>query len=141
MVLGACASLMLLAAGSAGAQDKKPVATLALSEGRVAVGVGYSWGSGTLTFKGKKYPVQVEGLSVGEVGVSKATAQGEVFDLKKVEDFSGTYTAGEAGATMGGGAGVTAMKNQNGVVIHLKSTTQGASLKLAASGIRLSVKT
>jgi hypothetical protein len=109
MVLGACASLMLLAAGSAGAQDKKPVATLALSEGRVAVGVGYSWGSGTLTFKGKKYPVQVEGLSVGEVGVSKATAQGEVFDLKKVEDFSGTYTAGEAGATMGGGAGVTAM--------------------------------
>src|SRR5262245_27433275 len=120
MVLGAGASLMFLAARSAVAQDKKPAATLALSEGRVAVGVGYSWGSGTLTYKGKKYPVQVEGLSVGEVGVSKATAHGEVFDLKKVEDFSGTYTAGEAGATMGGGAGVTAMKNQNGVVIHLK---------------------
>jgi hypothetical protein len=29
------------------------------------------------------------------------------------------------------------MKNQNGVVIHLTSTTQGASLKLAASGVRL----
>jgi hypothetical protein len=32
------------------------------------------------------------------------------------------------------------MKNQNGVVIKLKSTTQGAHLKLAAEGIRLSVQ-
>jgi hypothetical protein len=32
------------------------------------------------------------------------------------------------------------MKNQNGVVIHLKSTTQGANLKLAAEGLKLSVQ-
>jgi len=32
------------------------------------------------------------------------------------------------------------MKNQTGVVIELKSTTQGASLELAAAGIRLSVE-
>ena len=32
------------------------------------------------------------------------------------------------------------MKNQNGVVIELVSTTQGASLKLAASGIRLALE-
>jgi hypothetical protein len=31
------------------------------------------------------------------------------------------------------------MRNQNGVVIEMKSTTQGASLKLAASGLKLSV--
>jgi hypothetical protein len=31
------------------------------------------------------------------------------------------------------------MKNQNGVVIEMTSTTQGASLKLAASGLRLTV--
>jgi hypothetical protein len=31
------------------------------------------------------------------------------------------------------------MKNQNGVVIELKSTTQGASLKPAAEGLKLSV--
>jgi hypothetical protein len=34
---------------------------------------------------------------------------------------------------------VTAMKNQNGVVIEMKSTTLGASLKLAAAGVKLSV--
>jgi hypothetical protein len=31
------------------------------------------------------------------------------------------------------------MRNQNGVVIELTSTTQGASLKAATSGLRLSV--
>ena len=39
-----------------------------------------------------------------------------------------------------GGAGAAIMKNQNGVVIELVSTTQGASLKLAASGIRLALE-
>ena len=63
-----------------------------------------------------------------------------VFDLKKLEDFSGNYTAGGVGATAGGGAGATIMKNQNGVIIELTSTTQGASLKLAASGIRLTLE-
>jgi hypothetical protein len=139
----AVASLLLLAGGPGGAQDKqkaKPSGTIELSEGQVAVGIGYTWGGGTLTYKGKKYPVKVEGLSVGEVGIAKATARGDVFDLNKLEDFNGNYTAGGAGATLGGGAGITAMKNQNGVVIHLKSTTQGANLKLAASGIKLTLK-
>ena|SRR5215475_8089078 len=137
MVLGA---LGWLAGGFVGAQEKKkPDATLELSEGSVAVGIGWSWGKGTLTYKGKKYPVKVDGLSVGEVGVTRATARGNVFDLKKLDDFNGTYTAGGAGATVGGGAGVTIMRNQNGVVIEMKSTTQGASLKLAASGLQLSL--
>ena len=121
------------------AEAKKPDATLTLTEGSVAVGIGYSWGKGTLTYQGKKHPVKVEGLSVGEVGVTRATATGNVYNLKKLADFDGNYVAGGAEATVAGGAGVTAMKNQNGVVIELKSTTQGASLKLAAEGIKLSV--
>ena len=105
----------------------------------MAVGIGYSWGKGTLDYQGKKHPVKVEGLSVGEVGVTRATGAGSVYDLKKLADFDGNYVAGGAEATVGGGAGVTGMKNQNGVVIELKSTTQGASLKLAAQGIKVSV--
>ena len=61
-------------------------------------------------------------------------------DLKRLADFDGNYTAGAAGATIGGGMGLATMKNQNGVVIELKSTTQGASLELAAASIRLSVE-
>jgi hypothetical protein len=137
--LVAVGGLVSLLFGLAAAQAKKPDATITLSEGTVAVGIGFSWGKGTLTYQGKTYPLKVQGLSVGEVGIDRATATGNVFNLKKLADFDGNFVAGGAGATVGGGAGVTAMKNQNGVVIELKSTTQGASLKLAAEGIKLAV--
>jgi len=138
--LVAVGSLVSLLVGLVSAQAKKPAdAILTLTEGSVAVGIGYSWGKGTLDYQGKKHAVKVEGLSVGEVGVTRATGLGSVYNLKKLADFDGNYVAGGAEATVAGGAGVTVMKNQNGVVIELKSTTQGASLKLAAEGIKLSV--
>lgn len=133
-------SLVSLVAGLAGAQAKKPDATVRLSKGAVALGIGFSWGEGTLTFQGKNHPFKVEGLSVGELGIKRATAKGDVFNLTKLEDFSGNYAAAGAGATVGGGAGATIMRNQNGVEIRLVSTTQGASLKLAAEGLRLTLK-
>jgi hypothetical protein len=138
--LVAVGSVVSVLAGLALAQAKKPDATLSLTEGTVGVGIGFSWGKGTLSYKGKTYPVKVDGLSVGDVGIQSATATGNVYSLKKIEDFDGNYTAAGAGATVGGGAGITAMRNQNGVVIELKSTTQGANLKLAAEGLKLSVQ-
>jgi hypothetical protein len=118
----------------------KPDATLTMSEGQVAVGIGWSWGKGTLSYKGKKYEFKVDGLSVVDIGISKATSKGKVFNLKKIEDFDGIYTAVAAEGTVAGGAGVTKMKNQNGVVIELVSTTQGANLKLAAEGVKFAIK-
>jgi hypothetical protein len=131
--------MLSLVGGSAVAQDKKADATLKLTQGSVAAGVGFSWGKGTLSYKGKTYPVKVEGLSVGEVGVNRAEAAGSVYNLSKLQALNGNYTAAAAGATVGGGAGVAAMKNQNGVVIEMKSMTQGASLKLAAEGVKLTI--
>jgi hypothetical protein len=133
-------SLFLCLSGMAMAQDKEPDAYLELSEGSVALGIGYSWGEGTLAYQGKKYPVEVKGLSVIDVGVTKVTAFGKVYGLKKLEDFNGNYTAATAEGTLGGGAGATTMKNQNGVVIDLFTTTKGLNLKLAPSGISLKLK-
>ena len=118
----------------------KPDATLMMSEGQVALGRGWSWGKGTLSYKGKKYEFKVDGLSVIDVGITKATSKGKVFNLKKIEDFNGIYTAMAAEGTLAGGAGVTKMKNQNGVVIELVSTTQGANIKLAAEGVKFAIK-
>jgi hypothetical protein len=42
----------------------------------MAAGVGFSWGNRVLTYDGKAYPVQVEGLSVGEVGDAAVGALG-----------------------------------------------------------------
>jgi len=139
-VLVVLASVLSVMSASGRAQDKQPDATIDLSEGRVAAGIGFSWGDGTLTYKGNKHKVAVEGLSIGEVGITRASAQGKVFNLQKLEDFSGNYTAAGVGATLGGGANATVMKNQKGVTIEMVSSTQGASLKLATSGIKLTLK-
>lgn len=126
-------------AREAAAKDK-PDATLRLESRSVAVGVGFSWGSGTLTYKGKRYPVKVDGLTVGAAGVKRVTANGSVYHLNKLEDFDGTYTAVSAGATVGGGGGVSSMRNQNGVVINLGSTQRGVSFTVGMSGVTLSVE-
>ncbi len=128
-----------LIAGPAWTQEK-PDATLSFSGGSVSAGIGYSWGSGTLSYQGKDYAFSVDGLSVGAVGATSVTASGEVYHLKNLGDFNGNYTAATASATLGGGAGGTAMQNQAGVVIRLVSTTQGLDFKLAASGVKISLK-
>ena len=136
------AVLALFVASAHGQEPKKtPDGTVEFSGGSVAAGVGYSWGSGTLTYKGVKYPITVDGLSAGaEAGVTSITASGSVYNLKKLEDFDGNYTAAGTGATVGGGASVVTMKNQNGVVIDSVSTTQGLKLSLAAGGVKIRIK-
>jgi hypothetical protein len=130
-------SLVVALAGLAAAQSE--TGTLQLSEGSVAAGIGFSWGNGTLTYNGKTYPVKVQGLSVGQVGVQRATAVGTVSNLGKLADFSGTYFAIGTDATVAGGGGITMMRNQNGVVVEMKSTAQGADLKFGVDGVRLTL--
>lgn len=138
-MLGAIAALGLVLSVAQAAD--KPDATLKLSGGSVAAGIGYSWAEGTLTYKGKTYQVEVSGLSVGgDLGASKSETSGEVYHLSKLADFDGNYTAATAGATAGGGASATAMKNQNGVTINLVSTTKGLKFSLAASGVSMKIK-
>ena len=135
-------AMLFALSGVVCAQEKKkqPDATLTLSEGQVGLGIGWSWGSGTLTYKGKQYKFKVDGLSVGDVGISQASAAGKVYNLKKLSDFTGNYAAAAAQATVGGGAGASTMKNQNGVVIELVSTTQGVNFKFAAEGVKFTLE-
>jgi len=118
----------------------KTTGKVTLASKSVAVGVGVSWGDGVLEYRGKKYPFTVEGLSVVDLGVSKVTARGDVKNLKKLEDFSGNYTAAVAGGAAGGGAGVAALKNENGVEMDLIATTQGVKLALAGAGVSIKLK-
>jgi len=137
VVLGMVAALAGLAL--AAETEKTPDATLTLSEGQVAVGIGWSWGKGVLTLKGKDYPFKVGGLSVLDVGITNAKAEGKIYNLKKLEDFNGTYVSAAAEATLGVGAGATAMKNDKGVVIYLFPITKGVNLKLAGEGVKFTL--
>ncbi len=111
-----------------------------LSTGHVAAGIGFSWGGGKLTVAGKEYPLEVEGLSVGSVGISKATAWGKVYKLQNLTDINGTYTAIGTGMTVGGGASVITMKNQNGVVIDLNTAAQGVHFTFATAGVTIKLE-
>ena len=123
--------------------EHQPDATLRLSFKSVAVGVGFSSGSGTLTYKGKVYPVKVKGLSVGKVGVTSSSAYGEVFNLKHLEDFNGHYDVGGAGTrgvTVGAGKSGTLMSNQAGVIVRVSSTQQGVSVNATGGGVDMQLQ-
>jgi len=109
--------------------------TATFSGGAIAAGVGYTWGNGVLHFHGKNYPFTVNGLSVNDIGVDHIEGAGEVYNLHNPADFAGNYIAAGAGATLAGGGLVAALENQNGVIIHFHSTTQGIRLNLSANGI------
>ncbi len=134
-------ALALLLPATTGAQGPlgPPSATLRLESTSVAIGVGRSWGNGTLRFQDKDHEFKVSGLSLADVGVSKVTATGEVWGLEKLEDFNGTYNGVDLGVTVAGGAGGIAMRNENGVYIKMRSAGRGVKLSIATHGTKLTL--
>ena len=122
------------------AADPAPSGTIKLTSKSVAVGIGVTWGDGTLTFGGKPYAFSVEGLSVVDLGVSDVTTSGEVFHLKNVADLNGTYASAEIGAAVVKGENDTIMKNEKGVVLRLHGTQKGARLTLGPGGVKIKLK-
>ena len=136
--LVALASLVMFSLAMAA--EQAPSGTIKLTSKSVAVGVGVTWGDGTLTFGGKPYAFSVEGLSVVDLGISEISTSGEVFNLKNVADLSGTYAAAEIGAAVVKGENDTIMKNNKGVIIRLHGTQKGARLTLGPGGVTIKVK-
>lgn len=135
--------LGLLGAGPALAKGSKgpaPSGSVKIEKTSVGLGVGGSWGGGTLTYKGKRYPFSVEGLDVGGIGFSKTSMNGTVYNLKNLADFNGTYTSVGASATVGGGGSVSTMQNQNGVKIRMGGTSEGLRFKAGVDGLKLQLK-
>ena len=107
--------------------------------GAVAVGIGYQWGNGVLTWRGAQHPFRVNGLSVVDVGITRLSATGRVRNLHRLEDFSGNYVAASAGAAVAGGVSATTLRNQNGVTLEGISTQQGVRLTLAPAGVSVTL--
>lgn len=136
IVLLAC---VLVEVRPVAAQDI-PTGTVEFSGGSVAVGIGYSWGSGTLLYHGRRYPMKIDGLSIVHVGANGYTASGTVYHLTNLSDFDGVYGAVSAGAAIAGGATATTMKNDHGVVIEMVSTDVGLNFQLGPKGVTLTLE-
>ena len=120
-----------------------PDGTIKVSSRMVAQGIGLSWGEGVLTYKGRDYPFtfQATGLFRDvDTKIAAAELSGQVFDLKKPEDFGGNYRKVEAQTSESGSASRATMKNQNGVVVNLMSTVEGRKFNLAREGMEIELK-
>lgn len=133
-----------LVGGLALAADAKktPDGTVSIDSTQFALVLGGSTGGGKLTYKGKEYDFKLAGLTVGiNAGVTTIEAAGEVYDLKDVSKFPGTYTQWDASATLGGGAGALYLKNENGVVMKLVSRNKGLQINVgSANGVKVEMK-
>jgi len=117
-----------------------PVGKVVLTVKSADVGVGYTWGDGTLKFGHHTYAFTVKGGTIAAVGYSKVIGQGTVYNLKHLRDFDGTYAAVNGEATAGEGLGGQVLKNGNGVAIKIETVSKGARLAAAAQGIELTIK-
>jgi hypothetical protein len=120
--------------------EEMPSGTITFNGGAIAVGVGYTWGTGTLVFQEKNYPFSLDGLSIVDVGAAEIEGAGDVYNIMSPAQFSGNYVAAGIGATIAGGGSVVALRNQNGVVIRIHTTQQGLKFNLSASGVSIQLK-
>ena len=124
------------------AEGAIPSAYLWLSGGAVAIGIGYTWGHGTLYYSKdqKQYRFKLSGVSIVDVGGAGINAEGEVYNLSSPTDLSGDYTAITAGVTLIEGGSLAYLKNDKGVVIKLHSQTGGLRFNLSANGMKITLQ-
>jgi len=135
MPILAMAALLLLAVAPGQAQEARGTVTIDLTG--IGAGLGVSWGSGTLRYEGRSYPFSIQGLKVGDIGISTQRAVGTVYYLRNLADFSGNYAAVGAGMAVAGGMAGMTMQNQRGVLIDLYSVQQGVQLNLGPQGFTI----
>ncbi len=136
----ALAAFLLLAVTPGSAQAPYyAVGSVSIDMTSVAAGVGFSSGSGVLMWQGKRILFKIDGLSVGNVGISSISAVGNVYNMNNVSQFPGNYAAVGAGVTLAGGVAGLKMQNQSGVIINLYAVQQGVQLNIGPQGFNISL--
>jgi hypothetical protein len=129
-------------AGSPVAEGSIPAGYVWFSGGSVAVGIGYTWGHGTLYYSKdqQQYKFKLSGVSIADVGGAGINAEGEVYNLHNPADLAGSYSAVTAGITAIEGGSLAYLKNDKGVVIKLHSQTGGLRFNLSANGVKITLQ-
>ena len=103
--------------------------------------IGGSAGSGALVFHGRRYPLEIGGLSYGfTFGASETRFRGSVSHIRRASDVSGVYAAGNVGAAIGRGAQAIVLTNQNGAELSLTGSSVGAIVSADLNGLVVTVK-
>ena len=103
--------------------------------------IGGSVGSGTLTFRGRNYPLTIGGLSYGfTFGGSQTNLRGRVRNIFRPSDIAGVYGAAGAGATVIRGPQAIVLTNQKGALLEVSGNQTGLMVNLDLSGMAVSLR-
>jgi hypothetical protein len=103
--------------------------------------IGGSVGSGTLSFHGRRYSLDIGGLSYGfTFGASETHFRGVVSHIRSPSDVGGVYAAGNVGAAVIQGVQAIVLTNQNGAVLNLTGDSVGAIVSADLNGLAITVK-
>ncbi|MBB5047075.1 hypothetical protein HNR60_001827 [Rhodopseudomonas rhenobacensis] len=137
----ALVAALALAGLSATAPAKADSGTIRISVLKGGWFIGASGGSGTLTFRGRKYPLSIGGLSAGLVfGASQTYLAGRVSHITRPSDVAGVYGAGGAGAAIGRGVRGIVLTNEKGAVLELSGQQTGLMVNADLSGLAVSLR-
>jgi hypothetical protein len=136
------ASIALIVLAGAGLQEARADSgsiTLTIFKGGWII--GGSAGHGTLTYRGKSYPLSVGGLDYGLLfGGSKTVLSGRVSNINKASDVTGVYAAAGAGLAVGKGVRAIVLTNPKGAVLELSGKQVGLMANVDLSGLAITMK-
>jgi hypothetical protein len=102
--------------------------------------IGGTAGSGTMTCRGRNYPLSIGGLSYGfTFGASSVRLRGVARNIRRPSDVEGVYGAGSAGAAIVRGPQAAILTNQRGVVLEVSGAQSGLIVNLDLSGMAVSL--
>ncbi len=122
--------------GPKAVEGKSPDAFVDMHEVQAAyIGSG-AGGGGTLYFDGRKYTFGLGSAGIGGIGLSTVEASGDVYNLRSVEQFPGTYGQARYGFAIGTESGGDLwLQNEQGVILHLKAKREGLMLTLGGDAV------
>jgi len=124
-------ALLLAIPGSGRSQGILPTGPLGQPSGSFVLyaggtnAFGSGWGTGKLTFQGGTFQFSVDGLRPAAQSDSSDLAEGQVYNLLSVNDFSGYY------ATIQGSSGTGAqyLQNEHGVIVQITQSARGVPFR------------
>lgn len=114
--------------------------TVHLKITKVGFIIGVGGGTGTLTFHGHSYRLNVGGVSAGTIGLAEVELVGTATHLRTAADIVGNYSAASAGVAVAGGVKGVTLQNGNGVVLTLRGHQVGFEASLSLSGLTISMQ-
>ncbi|CAM5374923.1 putative protein OS=Afipia felis OX=1035 GN=BN961_01218 PE=4 SV=1 [Afipia felis] len=103
--------------------------------------IGASGGSGTLTFRGRRYPLSIGGLSAGlTFGAAKTEFSGTVSNIHRASDVAGVYGAAGVGVAAVRGVRAIVLTNEKGAVLNLHGRQTGLMVNADLSGLAISLR-